>query len=120
MLRLWRNDMAKRPSRNPAKETPQVGSSAAPERRRRPRGRVVDQADGFVGLAPTPAAGENTNDEHADDRPASVMESVSMASEPSEEDVRLRAYQRYIERGRRDGSDFDDWLTAEAELRKHR
>ena len=44
--------------------------------------------------------------------------SRSMGSEPSEEDIRLRAYQRYLERGAGDGQDFDDWLEAERELKK--
>lgn len=43
--------------------------------------------------------------------------SDSMASEPSEEDVRMRAYRRYLERGGADGQDFDDWLQAERELK---
>src|SRR4051794_8518828 len=44
--------------------------------------------------------------------------SVSMASEPSEEDVRLRAYHRYPERGGGHGMDFEDWLAAKRELRE--
>jgi hypothetical protein len=50
----------------------------------------------------------------ADDR----LESVSMASEPSEEDIRLRAYHRYLERGGGHGMDFEDWLEAERELKQ--
>jgi hypothetical protein len=42
----------------------------------------------------------------------------SMASEPSEEEIRIRAYRRYLDRGAQDGQDFDDWLHAEQELRK--
>ena len=44
--------------------------------------------------------------------------SVSMASEPSEDDVRLRAYHRYLERGGGHGMDFEDWLEAKRELRE--
>ena len=43
--------------------------------------------------------------------------SRSMGSEPSDEDIRMRAYQRYLERGANDGQDFEDWLTAERELK---
>ena len=46
------------------------------------------------------------------------LESMSMASEPSEEDIRMRAYHRYLERGGGDGMDFEDWLEAERELKK--
>jgi len=44
--------------------------------------------------------------------------SLSMASEPSEEDIRLRAYHRYLERGGGHGMDFEDWLEAKRELRE--
>lgn len=35
---------------------------------------------------------------------------------PTEEQIRLRAYELYVERGRADGQDFADWLQAEKEL----
>jgi hypothetical protein len=43
-----------------------------------------------------------------------------MASGPSEEDIRLRAYHRFLERGAGHGFDFDDWLEAERELMEKR
>lgn len=43
-----------------------------------------------------------------------------MASEPSEEEIRIRAYRLYLERGASDGQDFDDWLEAEKELKTNR
>ena len=50
--------------------------------------------------------------------PADVeTRATSMASEPSQEDIRRRAYDRYLERGATDGRDFDDWLEAEQELK---
>jgi DUF2934 family protein len=44
--------------------------------------------------------------------------SLSMASEPSDEDIRIRAYHRYLERGGGHGMDFEDWLEAKRELLK--
>jgi hypothetical protein len=41
-----------------------------------------------------------------------------MGSEPSEEEIRMRAYRRYMERGGGDGRDFEDWLEAERELKR--
>jgi len=41
-----------------------------------------------------------------------------MAAEPSDEDIRRRAYQRYLQRGGGHGMDFEDWLEAEKELKK--
>lgn len=52
--------------------------------------------------------------EAGDDAP---LESMSMGSEPSEEDIRTRAYHRYLERGGGHGMDFEDWLEAERELK---
>ena len=34
-----------------------------------------------------------------------------------EEEIALRAYEIYLERGKTDGNDMDDWLQAEFELR---
>jgi len=36
--------------------------------------------------------------------------------ELTEQLIRVRAYQLYEERGRRDGHDIEDWLRAEAEI----
>ena len=38
--------------------------------------------------------------------------------EPSHDDIRRRAYERYLERGGGPGSEVDDWLQAEQELRR--
>jgi hypothetical protein len=39
------------------------------------------------------------------------------ASEPTEEEIRHRAYLRFLERGASHGEDFNDWLEAERELK---
>ena len=36
---------------------------------------------------------------------------------PSDEDIRVRAYHRYLERGAGHGADFDDWVEAEKDLK---
>jgi hypothetical protein len=63
----------------------------------------------------------NIPSEAGDDAPLEAMRtgsaSRSMGSEPSEEDIRLRAYHRYLERGGGHGMDFEDWLEAERELK---
>jgi Protein of unknown function (DUF2934) len=40
-----------------------------------------------------------------------------MGNEPTEDDIRQRAYERYLERGGGHGMDFEDWLAAERDLR---
>jgi DUF2934 family protein len=52
------------------------------------------------------------------DRGDDATRNESMGSEPSEEEIRMRAYRRYLERGGSDGQDFDDWLQAEKELKQ--
>jgi len=39
---------------------------------------------------------------------------------PSDQEIRERAYQRYLERGGHNGSEFDDWVEAERDLRNKR
>jgi hypothetical protein len=46
--------------------------------------------------------------------------SMSMGSEPSQEDIRLRAYERYVDRGGAHGAEVEDWLAAERELRNRK
>jgi Protein of unknown function (DUF2934) len=48
------------------------------------------------------------------DEPASEQETEWQA--PSEEEIRDRAYQLYLDRMRECGGPLDDWLEAEAEL----
>jgi hypothetical protein len=57
----------------------------------------------------------------ADTAIASSTETLDevMAAEtgPTEDEIRARAYQRYLERGGGHGMDFEDWLEAERELK---
>ena len=46
--------------------------------------------------------------------------SNSVGSGPSEEDIRLRAYHRYLERGGGNGGEVDVWVLAEQELKGKR
>jgi hypothetical protein len=129
--------MAKRPTqRSQADDT---GTAAPPQpRARRSKGSAAgasESAETAEAMGATldtnaPPAASDTQPARGDvdspdpddlDRPeALTSESVSMGSEPSEEDIRMRAYHRYLERGGAPGSDFDDWLEAERELREKR
>ena len=61
-----------------------------------------------------------------DARPATAPEAVersersgpSRAREVSPGEISREAYARYLERGREDGHDVEDWLAAEARLRQ--
>ena len=97
--------MAKRTSRSKTNEASSTPSPAqpivAPKAR---RGRVSTAAGA------QPRRGAST--------PAPRSE--SMTPQPSEEAIRLRAYQRYLERGGGHGMEFEDWLHAEQELKARR
>jgi hypothetical protein len=85
--------MAKRPTSRTSPDDPEAQGRPKPRRAR------------------TSAAGEP---------PATAADSASTAAaaiEPSMDDIRRRAYQRYQDRGGNHGQHFDDWLEAEKELR---
>ena len=52
-------------------------------------------------------------------RPAAARDNASNSG-PTVDDIRLRAYERYLERGGNHGQHFDDWLEAEKELRNRK
>ena len=52
--------------------------------------------------------------------PAQKATPVSVEVEPSDEEIRVRAYHRYLERGGSHGMDVEDWLEAKRELQRSR
>lgn len=120
--------MAKRTPRSEADDTV-TGASAAPPKTRAPRASRGSTArrDNAPSAPEVPAARSQTfaprpeaNDQAVVDASVPAMRSESRSSQPSEEDIRMRAYQRYLERGGGHGMDFEDWLEAERELRTRR
>jgi hypothetical protein len=71
---------------------------------------TADQYVGVSGGGEEPVQG---GDNDAD----SSTRSTSMSSEPNAEDIRMRAYHRYLERGGGHGMHFEDWLNAERDLK---
>jgi len=52
---------------------------------------------------------------------AATEQGIAIAPpEPTEDDIRNRAYHRYLERGGSHGGDFDDWVEAEKDLKSSR
>ena len=43
---------------------------------------------------------------------------TSASPEPSDDEIRVRAYHRYLERGGHHGMEFEDWLEARRDLLK--
>jgi Protein of unknown function (DUF2934) len=87
-------------------------------KRRTPRSEARDTAAiANPPLTPREAASSTAIDIEREREPEPLDSGVA-SSEPNEDEIRRRAYQRYLERGGGDGQDFDDWLEAERELRQ--
>ena len=66
-------------------------------------------------------ASESKSNGNLELRATSVQRQVDETSAryaPSEEEIRRRAYEIYLERGDLPGDEIDDWLRAERELQK--
>jgi hypothetical protein len=83
--------------------------------KRTTRSRAPKTSDYSDTYAAEPASADRASDLGAQRDDATRND--SMASEPSEEEIRIRAYRRYLERGGGDGQHFEDWLEAERELK---
>jgi hypothetical protein len=100
--------MAKRPP-----SEAQDSASARTERRTKPR-RPASVRDVQFGDTNTTTEPEQLTSESSD------YQQPDDSIRPTDEDIRVRAYHRYLERGGGHGSDFDDWLEAERDLRQRR
>jgi hypothetical protein len=116
--------MAKRPA---PRSRESADASPPAERRKRIRPKSGDGSQNEAQQAPIvtdsgtrSVATFAPTDEHADDFPTAPLEATksTATTEPSQEDIRARAYQRFVDRGSSHGADFDDWVAAERELRK--
>jgi hypothetical protein len=111
--------MAKRtPTRSQGNEGSHSNENPAPPappkaRRSRATSTPKDTIGGYPGVERSEDDGTITRAVAADQSSASR----SIGSDPSDDDIRARAYQRYLERGGNHGQDFEDWLAAERELK---
>jgi DUF2934 family protein len=102
--------MAKRPTSRSQSQADDTAAAAAPARprSRRARGGSVEAVESSP--AESAIASSEPSESAESDEP--------MGLGPSEDDIRIRAYHRYLERGGGDGMDFEDWLEAERELKR--
>src|SRR5436190_22860043 len=110
--------MAKRTERTEANDSTTATPPAQPV-----KGSVRSRSTRQTAGADTFAARPEPTDEAPREEPMveTRAESADAArTEPSEEDIRQRAYQRYLERGGGHGMDFEDWLEAERELKSQK
>jgi hypothetical protein len=96
----------------PAKPKARRSRAAAPP----PATASAEPAASEVQAARARATAETSIVLDPDPSPEAIT-SESMGSEPSEHDIRMRAYHRYLERGGVDGMEFQDWLDAERDLK---
>ncbi len=128
--------MAKRTTRSEADD----GAAGTPDpksRRARTRttkettaagaARQVTADDPTVASAPTLQAPPPTHRDPADQRPPEDtiaadprVTEASHFGQPTQEEIRRRAYELYVQRGGKHGMDEDDWYRAERELRSRR
>ena len=104
-----------------AKRTPRSEANDPAAGPAKPRPRAAGAKKKSAASGPANGAAPTDDTGIADDAGLSGVSdttSMSMSSEPSDEDIRLRAYQRYLERGGGHGMDFEDWLEAERELKR--
>jgi hypothetical protein len=83
--------------------------------KRRPQAIAHDTSSSLATPKPKPKARRPP----AETRRSLEMAPAPMPPAPTEEDIRHRAYLRYLERGASEGDAFDDWLFAERELKKN-
>jgi hypothetical protein len=111
--------MAKRRAARPDDDgTASAPSSAATPAKSRKRTRSLSRAAAEQASPSDESRAPSVSDAfamraHANDR--SAREGIT-GERPTEEDVRVRAYYRYVERGRLDGRALEDWIFAEREL----
>ena len=110
--------MAKRKQTPPQTNDSAQPTPAQPIARRRSRAASGPEADTIGSYPGVEGTEESPNPARsmADERSGSLSKSAG----PSEDDIRMRAYHRYLERGGGHGMDFADWLEAEKELKPTR
>jgi DUF2934 family protein len=108
--------MAKKTPRNEANDESATPAAPPPRRARtsgrRQTGREPATADATASQASASSdAVESMSPENqvGPDSPGTY--------DPSEDDIRVRAYLRYLERGGGQGLEFEDWVEAERELK---
>jgi|SRR5439155_21461295 len=114
--------MAKRTERTEANDSTTAAPPAQPAKGPG-RARSARQTAGADTFAARPEPSRDPSDDAPRDEP--MVETRAESAEatrraPSEEDIRQRAYERYLERGGGHGMDFEDWLEAERELKSQK
>ena len=93
-----------------------VGETEVMAKRTTPPAQAEDTATATRTRTPKPRRSTATAGAPPSDTPG-VQPNV-IGNEPTLDDIRRRAYERYLERGGGDGMAFEDWVQAERELKR--
>jgi len=105
--------MAKRPvNRSQADDS----ATSAPAQPRARRSRVITPTADAAGNGTAAAPVGQARPVELDPEPLALRPALS-PWQPSEEEIRVRAYHRFLERGGAHGQAFEDWIEAERDLR---
>ena len=111
--------MAKKPARSTANHATAADAPAVSK----PRGRTAKLASQAAGpenisaVLAQPDAYPTESAERARQAPGDTV-AARPSEDPTDEQIRARAYEMYLERGGDHGLDFDDWVRAERELKR--
>ena len=70
--------------------------------------------------SPTPSAPRKRTTKKPNGEAAGPVVPPVAPPDVTDDDIRVRAYHRYLERGGSHGADFDDWVEAEKDLKSSR
>jgi hypothetical protein len=111
--------MAKKPARSTASDAAAVGAPAVSK----PRGRTAKLGsraagpENISGVLAQPDAYTTESAARVQQAPGDAIAARSF-DDPTDHEIRARAYEMYLERGGDHGLDFDDWVRAERELKR--
>ena len=70
--------------------------------------------------SPTPSTPRKRTTKKPNGEAAGTVVAPAAPPDVTDDDIRTRAYHRYLERGGSHGADFDDWVEAEKDLKSSR
>ncbi len=109
--------MAKRTPKTEADDAAAATPGQAPKRSARSRAsKAAPELDETQAARPTAADTHPPEDMLTADPRVTEANHFQYAGEPTEEDIRRRAYELYVQRGRQHGRHEDDWHRARREL----
>jgi hypothetical protein len=111
--------MAKKPARSTANDAIAADAPAASKPAAR-SAKLNSRATGpekISGVLAAPDASSTESAQRVQQAPGDAI-AARPFDDPTDEEIRARAYEMYLERGGHHGLDFDDWVRAERELKR--